>query len=63
MTSILEIFPQKLKNLERMKLVAEPAADEVETSLLLDLLLRGGGRDVLNVNSVAHVCGCECEYV
>ena len=44
-------------------LVAEAAADEVQMSLLLDLLLGGGGRDVLNVNSVAHVCGCVCDYV
>ena len=48
---------------EGMELVAKAAADEVQVSLLLDLLLRGGGRDVLNVNSVAHVCGCVCEYV
>ena len=33
----------------------------VEMSLLLDLLLRGGGRDVLDVNSVGHDYGCVCD--
>lgn len=46
-----------------MSLVYEAEAAGVEMSLLLDLLLRRGGRNVLNVNSVAHVCGCVCDYV